>query len=293
MHCAVFKKLIAFSALAFFAIAAFGNSASATTTATTDVTVFPPANMTSCLSTGAKFLSWAQGETGTSCSSGQDVFNNALPNCAEGQQIVRKNGVFACQDPITPGTCGAGQVLTYTASGFTCVDIDNREVPTCAAGSFLTFDGTNFVCTGVPTVNLSCPAGKVLQGIANSQPVCVDGGGSGGSGASCTVYKYTAAWQRVVMYCAQTTCTTTNGEPLYATSAQRHWATGQLMTEQTTVPDGRIFYINNQSQYTGFNPDPGGTGGGIMMPVTGQCQDGHIYLMPTPVYQPPVYYPSG
>lgn len=286
MHRALFKKLIAISALAIFAIISFGTNANAT-----DVTVFPPANMTSCLSTGAKFLSWAQGETGTSCASGQDVFNNALPNCAEGQQIVKKNGAFACQDPLTPGTCAAGQVLTYTSAGFTCVDVDNREVPTCAAGSFLTFDGTHFVCTGVPTVNLSCPAGKVLQGIANSQPVCVDGGSGGGSQASCTVYTFNAPYDRPSYYNNLAYYNYTVGIPdgvntIYATKPV-YEPFGKLITTATTIPDGRIFtFANDWSSYVSLGIPNSQSGASVYTVSQAQCQNGKFHVLPQTAYVP-------
>ena len=87
-------------------------------------------------------------------------------------------GALAIHSLSGIGACGSNQALTKNPDGtFSCVQISDitnvgkTTLPTCTGGSFLTFDGTNFGCASA-TVNVSCPAGQMLTGISNGQPVC-------------------------------------------------------------------------------------------------------------------------
>jgi len=143
-----------------------------------NTTIFPPKKVdgTDCNAAQTRVLAWENGAATTYCLDGQQVLDLAIPTCASGQVVTRGDDKFECKTPLVPDVCREGQVLAYTKGGFVCVDINERSIPTCGQGQFLTYDGQNFICSnagGNGNLNVSCPAGKVLAGIQNNQPVCV------------------------------------------------------------------------------------------------------------------------
>jgi hypothetical protein len=77
--------------------------------------VFPPYNLTECAAGGAEFLGWFNGAPGTLCRSGQDILGNALPDCKDGQKVVKDHGKFVCKDDIP--ACGADEYLAPDNQG--------------------------------------------------------------------------------------------------------------------------------------------------------------------------------
>ena len=171
--------------------------------ATNDSRAFPPDNC----SAASPFMGFTGVATSnTFCNSGQDILNNALPACADGQEVAHENGKFVCKTPANVptcnpneflnfdgqtytckstgvATCSNNQVLTYNGSSYFCVNKD-ATIPVCGANQFLTYNGS-YQCASVQTpapMNVACPSGQVLSGISNGAPVCTD---SGSGGASC------------------------------------------------------------------------------------------------------------
>lgn len=82
-------------------------------------TVFPPLNNSSCLNSGAKFLSWITGDAGTRCSTGQEVLANALSNCTEGQVVAFSGGRFVCKTVTANNTqANTWQDVPFDSSPF-------------------------------------------------------------------------------------------------------------------------------------------------------------------------------
>ena len=62
-------------------------------------TVFPPED---CSDTEFRSMSWKTGHGSTRCLTGQEVLALALPNCQEGQKVVKRGDEFVCEDDVLP-----------------------------------------------------------------------------------------------------------------------------------------------------------------------------------------------
>jgi hypothetical protein len=162
-------------------------TASSPALAANDSRAFPPDGC----STTSPFMGFTGiNGSNTFCNSGQDVLDNALPTCGEGEQIVRSGGKFICKPQVnvpscTPGTflsfdganytcqstgvatCNDNQVLTFNGSSYFCVNKD-ASIPVCSANQFLTYNGS-YQCAAVvqPTIP-NCPSGYYLTGNGTS-----------------------------------------------------------------------------------------------------------------------------
>jgi hypothetical protein len=150
-----------------------------------DGVAFPPANC----SAAQPFMSFngPVNNNNTYCSDGQFILKNAMPNCAEAQEVAFSHGKFICQDdPLSKmPTCGQDRVLTYNGTDFICVPRTDK-IPTCGPNKFLTYNGTQFICAddSHPLVP-NCGAGQQVVTGNGSQIYCVDTPPSG-TYASCT-----------------------------------------------------------------------------------------------------------
>jgi hypothetical protein len=151
-------------------------------------TIFPPLTLLNqeCGSDQLRIISWAKNSSSTVCLTGQEVLTLAVPNCTDGQRVVKRNGNFICESPSNIPTCGenqyltfdgaayacksekappecaANQVLTAAASGFTCVD-RGEGIPACTEGQFLTFNGSTYQCATSKQLALpTCSEDQVL-----------------------------------------------------------------------------------------------------------------------------------
>jgi hypothetical protein len=159
-----------------------------------DGKVFPPDNC----STANPFMAFngVADNGNTYCSSGQDIFHNAIPTCAP-DQIVAYNGTeFYCTDnTLNPPTCAPGEVLTGSGGSFTCVAQSSGSptgswcglatanfgfvqwvTPSCSTASY----SSVFTCNG-SSVTSSCPSGYTLQ---SAMTAYVDFGAASGGGGS-------------------------------------------------------------------------------------------------------------
>jgi hypothetical protein len=155
--------------------------------AANDSRAFPPDNC----SVGSPFMGFTGiNGSNTFCNSGQDILNNAIPACTNGQQVVKENGKFICKNPTNVpscspneflsfdgesytckssgvATCGTNQVLTFNGSSYFCVNRD-ATIPVCAANQFLTYNGS-YQCASVNTPSIpNCPSGYVVSGNGTS-----------------------------------------------------------------------------------------------------------------------------
>jgi hypothetical protein len=107
--------------------------------ASTNVTLFPPANLPAC--TGQMgYLGW-DGSGSTACNTGQDMLNGALH-------------------------CTANQYISYNGTEYFC-----KTIPACSGVSFLQYNGTDFSCAALPVA--SCTADQYLT-YSNGAFQCVD-----------------------------------------------------------------------------------------------------------------------
>jgi len=161
-----------------------------------DGRAFPPDN---CSEQTPLMAFTAIQNSNTYCTSGQDIFRNALGNCKAGEQIVYDGGHFICQPApnTTPPVCGAGQVLTSDGASVTCVDKDAASATTGPSGSWCgmaTYYNTGScananagytsvaTCNGQSVVN-SCPEGYTRKTVEFSNLTTC-----GGDGGSCWKY---------------------------------------------------------------------------------------------------------
>lgn len=123
-----------------------------------DHVAFPPDNCNAF----SPFMSFNGTDNGgnTYCSDGQTVFLNALPNCTEGQTIVKRGDSFTCEDQTVSSSvlpnCTDGQTLVKRGNSFICEDsivlVQKRCVVTAGDGA----NGTE--CTAL------CDPGFVVVG---------------------------------------------------------------------------------------------------------------------------------
>jgi hypothetical protein len=108
-----------------------------------DGKVFPPDN---CSATKPFMAFNGVADNGnTYCSSGQDIFHNAIPACAPDQIVAYDGTQFYCTDnTLNPPTCAPGEVLTSNGSSFQCTA--TLTVPTCGPGEVLTGSGGTLTC---------------------------------------------------------------------------------------------------------------------------------------------------
>lgn len=130
------------------------------TLALADGRAFPPDGC----STLSPFMAFtAVNNSNTYCTDGQGILTNALPSCSEGQHVEFSGGKFVCANSEGPNACGPTQVLTFTTSGYMCVD-KGANVPTCAANQFLTYNGSTFQCAATQKINIpTCTPNQYLN----------------------------------------------------------------------------------------------------------------------------------
>jgi hypothetical protein len=139
----------------------------------------------------------AVANSNTYCATGQDIFQNALPNCSTNQVVAFDGTHFICKDPDTGGSdvpnCAAGQVLTRTDGTLSCVSTQSNT--TAASGTWCgaatrsgplacEIDAQWYEYKSVTTCNgqsvtSSCPAGYTRTNL--SLLVTVGCGGDGNS----------------------------------------------------------------------------------------------------------------
>ena len=134
---------------------------SGTAMATNQSTVFPPMTMDhkECGEDQLRVLSWSKGVSSTICLTGQEVLAIALPNCADGQQVIKRGTTFMCETTsLSIPSCTKDQRVNARDGKLIC-ETDPATGDPNDGGSYVVSD-SNGACsrTNWKTNACSCPA---------------------------------------------------------------------------------------------------------------------------------------